>query len=1487
MNNSIGKTREQLLAENQMLKKQIQDMQMMAGIQLDGPNTVSSNSEFVALVNENTHDFIFIHDLDGKILGLNKVLSDFAPSNNVENIRDLLAPEVKNKFDEYLRRIIEDGTETGYMKVLNKHGQKRILKYHNKLVEASGRKIVQGLAHDITDLWIANRKLKSSEESYRGLFDSSETPTFILNQKGKIINANKMAIEEFADAKKYLVGESFDKVCFYSQYDKQEFNKLLKVVWEKGKLKRYEYHIQEEVDGKVKHRAITVNKGQYHSEDVLIVYNNDITEHKIAEQKLREEVAEKESENRLQKVYDKLNLLMFIVDANGKIKYCNNFLTKFTGIKKEEVVGQEFATIFEIKDENIDFSNLTQENAFLNKFEVRIKSKYGDTHTFAFNTIMITDSSHQLRSISLMGEDITESTRVARALRDSNKKLQDLFDNANDLIQIFTTDLKFTFVNNAWKNVLGYSDDEIEELTFDQIIASEHRKDTMLVLDRIKAGDKIDTFDSVFVTKSNKIIYVTGSVNCKIVDGKPVEFRGLFYDNTDKVRAERAQNLYLGIANLAIKSDNLDTLFQEIHKLLKKYIDVNNFHVALYDEKKEDRINFPCYIDENMPGITTYPSRTLQNGLTEYSLLMQMPIFLQEEDILKLVESKTIEPLNRIPKIWMGVPLKVDNRIIGVIAVKSYSDRNKYRQRHLNMLDFVSGQIALAIERKRFEAKIQNQSAKLNSIFESSQHLIWSINTNQELTSFNKNYADAIFQLHKTLPQLDTRVVEPRLLLSSEEFRPFIGERYKQAFLGTPQHYETYIKEEGSELITWRETYLSPIFDKEGSIVEVSGITHDITEKKQTELALRESEEKFRDIFESFQDIYYRTDIDGMIEMISPSVKDLTGFSPEEMIGKKIFNYYENPKKQEKHLKQLLTRGSVRNFEVNIKTKDGRFIPTISNIRIIFDNNYTPIAIDGVARDISELKKASGELLKAKEIAEKSLKTKELFLANMSHEIRTPMNGIIGMIDLLGATPLNTEQKDYVDTLKKSSETLLAILNDILDLSKLEAGKMQLRYVPVDFKDTINKIYALFLQKALIKGIEFKYYYDEKAPQYIMADETRLLQIISNLTSNAIKFTDKGSVKIFVKYLGINHKKVILMVEVQDSGIGIAQESINLLFDAFKQLDNTSSKSYGGTGLGLAISRQLTGLMGGNIGVNSELGDGSTFWFTFETEASEIIPEKLSSEAQTLQQLSFTNYTPYILLVDDNKVNRMVGGEILKKTGCKVEYATNGKEAIDKVNDHDFDIVLMDIQMPEMDGVTATQHIRKLDKKLPPIIAMTAYSMQEDRERFISAGMDDYLSKPIRPETLLNKLKEWIIIEHLSEKKTSETELDNPQITQGFVPENHAMLNKDTVKSLIEMAGEEMLLEIFEDFNKEATILTDNLKRGMAEDNVALVKSALHTIKGTAGTLGLDRISKFAQHIENNIKIDKFDSLNEEIKHLLFIFNNYFEEYRDLLKQEK
>jgi DNA-binding response OmpR family regulator len=209
----------------------------------------------------------------------------------------------------------------------------------------------------------------------------------------------------------------------------------------------------------------------------------------------------------------------------------------------------------------------------------------------------------------------------------------------------------------------------------------------------------------------------------------------------------------------------------------------------------------------------------------------------------------------------------------------------------------------------------------------------------------------------------------------------------------------------------------------------------------------------------------------------------------------------------------------------------------------------------------------------------------------------------------------------------------------------------------------------------------------------------------------------------------------------------------------------------------------------------------------------------------------------------------------------------------------------MDIQMPEMDGVTATQHIRKLEKKLPPIIAMTAYSMQEDKERFISSGMDDYLSKPIRPEPLLTKIKQWVRVEEAGDPILPEMEVEAKSIS--FSPEQYMMLNQDTTDSLKAMAGEDMLLEIFEDFNREAQGLIDNLQNGMKENDTALIKTALHTIKGTAGTLGLDRISKFAQYIENNIKNDKFDTLNQDIRVLLGIFSNYFENYRYLLKQEK
>ncbi len=1460
-----GKSKEQLIEEIMHLRRQLQEQEINHTVQLEVDPLTQRGNELIELVNENSHDLIFIHDLTGDILAVNKAVQEFLPAQNLKNMRDLLVKEVRHRFEEYLINIQKSGLEKGYMKVTDKQGQVRILKYNNKLVMNAGDEpIVQGLAHDITDLWLANKKLKLSEESYKKLFDASEEPIFILDQNGTIVNANAPAIEGYKSSGSGLIGEPLDKICFSDSKVKSSFYDLLKTAWKGGSYK------MEWQDNLAADKEITLRKGPYMGSDVIISYVRDITERKIAEQKVREETAIRESEKRLHKVFDKVNTFVFTIDKNAQIRFCNSSFLKLTGLKRDEVVNKDFFSFFETdKDEKTQreaFWHVTEDADFLRKIEKRITSKYGDIRTLQFNVVMITDYHGGISGISLVGEDVTENTRVIRALRDTNKKLQDLFDNANDLIQLLSLDYDFVFVNSAWKNALGYSDEEIAKLKFIDIIAPDHQEHTLNIIQRIRKGEKIDTFDSVFVTKTGKTIYVAGSVNCKFVNGKPVEFRGIFYDNTYRVRAERAQNLYYGISNLAIKADNLEVLFSEIHMLLKKYIDVNNFHVALYDKDKSV-LNFPYYVDENFPGVVTSTHRRIGHGLTDYALSHEKPVFFYKDDIIKLIDEQKIAPLDRIPEIWMGVPLRLENRIIGAIAVKSYSDRNKYRQRHLGMLDFVSGQIAFVIERKRNEEKIQNQSARLTAIFESSSHLMWSINKLQELKSFNQNYADAIFYHHGVYPELDIPVVEPRLLLSGDSFRDFINDVYKKAFEGTPQHYETSIVGKDGELI-WRETYLNPIYTPKGTIEEVSGITHDITEKKNYELNIQESEAKFRNIFESFQDIYYRTDPEGHIIMISPSSFEVTGYKPEEMIGKKIADYYVNPKKQEKLIKELLRTGAVRNFEINIKTKDGSFIQTISNIRLIYNSAKEPVAIDGVARDITYLKKASEELIKAKDLAERSLKVKELFLANMSHEIRTPMNGIIGMIDLISETPLDEEQKDYVSTVKKSSQTLLNILNDILDLSKLEAGKMQLRPSPLSIAGTVEKLHALFFQQAKSKGIDFTYEIAEDVPPYLISDETRLLQVFSNLVSNSIKFTDNGSVNVKLERLRGKGDYHVIKAEVSDSGIGISKENLKLLFDAFSQIDNSSKKSYGGTGLGLAISKQICKLMNGDIGVRSQAGKGSTFWFTFEAKSTNEAPpvEDFQTKPQLAKQ--FKELKAYILLVDDNGINQKVARDILKKAGCTIDIASNGLEAIEKVKKNTYDLILMDIQMPVMDGIEATTEIKKLKlKKLPPIVAMTAYSMKEDKARFINAGMDDYLSKPIRSESLITKIVEWLKPELLQPEY-----LQHVELTAQKEPD---VLNMNIIGQLKEIGGNELVYEILHEFEKEGKELIDNCKTPLANDDFKQILGNLHTIKGTSATLGIEQLSYWAAHIEAAIKKDQFENVKADFDKLLLAFDRF------------
>lgn len=1064
---------------------------------------------------------------------------------------------------------------------------------------------------------------------------------------------------------------------------------------------------------------------------------------------------------------------------------------------------------------------------------------------------------------------VSKNTNYCRPKQDVNlqeKQLQELFHNANDVIQIFSISGDILYVNDYWKEKLGYSNEEIKKLNIKDIIAPEYFEITKQRLFKIANGAEMNRINTVFIGKNGRKINLSGHINCSFENGHPKEFRSIFHDVTEQVRAEKAQNLYYSIANLTIHSSDLNTLFKNIHDELNKVIDAGNFFIALTDENRRT-IRLPYIIDEYYEKRES--ERPFGKGITEYALNYNKPLFLYESDFNELIKKEEITLNGVLPKVWIAAPLKIENHTIGIIAVQSYDDENCYSYNDLELLDFISGQVALCIERKEKEEKINLQNARINAIFENGAHLIWSVSRDMEFISFNQNFYKAFHSLFKRKP----RIINGKFFIPDvKKWRKY----YKKAFKGTSLNFEINSKDEnGGEI--WREVFLNPIHSADGEITEVSGIAHDITEKKLSELALQESEEKFRNIFESFQDIYFRCNLKGDINVISPSVHELLGYKPSTVLGGNVTDYYLYSAKTKRLLRELIKNKAVRNFEASVIHKDGSLLNCICNVKFIYDHNNRPVQIEGVARDITKLKQANLELVRAKEIAERSVRVKDLFLANMSHEIRTPMNGIIGMIDLLSGTTLTKEQKNYIKTIKKSSETLLNILNDILDLSKIEAGKMKLKKAPARLKNILEKLYALFSQQALAKGTNLYYHIDKSLPEFILVDETRLLQVLSNLTSNAIKFTDGGgSIDIGVKRARNDPTGKMIRVDVTDSGIGINQENLDRLFQSFNQLDNSMSKAYGGTGLGLAISKEMCRLMNGDIGVSSTEGMGSTFWFTFEAEPAQaaqmIDAESYEGDVNIADYFKFKK--PYILLVDDNLVNRQVAGEILKKSGCKVDLAVNGVKAIERVQAARYDLVLMDIQMPDMDGVTATKKIRELGiENLPPIVAMTAYSMKEDREKFLNQGMDDYIAKPIRANELIKKIQSWVNY--------------NPKTLQKSEPDynfKEKVINEEVINQLRKYGGDEMVKKVFADFESEAREQLEICNVSLKNNAYETIRSNLHTLKGNAGTLGVEKVARYAEYIEANLKKDNFETLEQDLNFLKLTFSEFQNSYNKIIK---
>ena len=1234
----------------------------------------------------------------------------------------------------------------------------------------------------------------------------------------------------------------------------------------------------------------------------------DITEQRATEEIRQQEQVSRDTEDKFHEAIANINLCGISIRRDGTITFINKFMLQMTGYTEKEVLGRNFFDVFVRPEEREfrrqDFEYALQNQGLLSSVERSVMAKDGTLRYILFRSFILNNHLGEISAITRIGEDVTERREVERTLMRTHAQLEDLFDNANDLIQIFSLKGDMMFVNKAWKNRLGYTNEEMRQLNIVDLVHPNFRRDTLRTLKRILKGENIPSVETVFISKEGKEVFLEGSVTTRFENNIPTAFRCILHDITDRLRAEKARQLYYRIGALVNQSKNLEDLYRNIHQELGKIIDAENFYITLYNPE-DDFLLFPYYVDEELFDDLRITQRRFSKGLIEYGLKQEKSMILYEPDIKELIALGQVEVYNTTPKVWLGVPLRIDNRLIGFISLRSYKSPQTYSEKDLELLDFISSQIALAIERKQYEERLSKQTAKLNAIFESGKHLMWSVNRKLLLTSFNNNYAGFIEKSYDIRPDAAAGNLDKvKVRLSTDKYYWLWDSKYQQAFEGTSQYFEIKTRDrDNARKVTWWEVYLNPIFLPDGSIEEVSAIAHDITQKKNAEIGLRESEEKFRDIFESFQDIYYRSDLAGNVLMISPSVYDELGYRPEEVIGNRTERFLNDQVRLREALQQLLKNEVLRNYEAELQAKNGDRIPFLFNIRLIHDENGKPVEVEGVARDISEIKRSAEELRSAKELAEKSLKVKESFLANMSHEIRTPMNGIIGMIDLLSDADLTEQQQDYVNTIKKSSETLLTILNDILDLSKIEAGKMSLSKAPLSLSDTIDKLYALFSQQAAVKNNKLTYKIQPNVPKYLIGDETRLLQVLSNFTSNAIKFTENGKILIFVSVVGQNGNLHKIKVEVVDTGIGIAREKYQLLFNNFSQIDTSSSKSYGGTGLGLAISKALVTLMNGEVGVDSMQGRGSTFWFTFEAESTHVNPAMLPIREDIFRadDRHFEDRTPYILLTDDNPVNRKVASEILRKSGCEVETASSGEEAIETIQkkyeqgEKIFDMIFMDIQMPDLDGVETTRYLRSMHlPDLPPVIAMTAYAMKEDRDRFMQAGMDDYLPKPIKANILVQKVKEWMMRNKQGrgsqlpdpqliqlEEITLKNEFKSPKPVENAKQETQNDKRKTdsidlaVIAQLKKYAGAEGVQAILEEFAEEAAGFVKESRQAFEDGETKKILTNLHTLKGNAGTLGAMKLSEQAMLTEKKLKQNPEENVAADLQRLEDYFNEF------------
>jgi PAS domain S-box-containing protein len=655
-----------------------------------------------------------------------------------------------------------------------------------------------------------------------------------------------------------------------------------------------------------------------------------------------------------------------------------------------------------------------------------------------------------------------------------------------------------------------------------------------------------------------------------------------------------------------------------------------------------------------------------------------------------------------------------------------------------------------------------------------------------------------------------------------------------KASRGIEDIYElTYIRKDGSRFPA--VVSVTALRDAKDVIIGYLLIGTDNTARKLVEEEQKKSDQRLRDqqfytrsLIESNIDAIMTTDPSGIITDVNKQMEALTGCTRDELIGAPFKGYFTDPERAEAAIKRVLSEKSVTDYELTARARDGKQTVVSYNATTFYDRNRTLQGVFAAARDVTERKRVEAELQQAKAAAESASRTKSDFLASMSHEIRTPMNAIMGIADLLAKTSLTSEQDKYVQIFRRAGDNLLNLINDILDLSKVEASQLELERTGFSLSDHLEKVMEMVAPRAHEKGLSMVYEIAPNAPNDLVGDPTRLRQVLLNLLGNAVKFTQSGEVTLRVALDANPSVPTALRFTVSDTGIGIPRAKLGQVFERFTQADSSTTRRFGGSGLGLTISKRLVELMGGRIWAESEVGKGSVFAFAVPFEIWAPISRPITVPVGTGPETALRALR--ILLAEDSPDNCIITMAYLEDTPYQVEIAGTGAIACEKFTAGDYDLVLMDRQMPVMDGLTATRAIRAWEqangRPPTPIIALTASALKGDREMCLAAGCTAFLTKPIKQEVLLQAIREHSVAAPALSKEESN--------------------RMDLMVLRVEAKSAQRIPAYLQNCKQNVIVMSDALDRVDFET----VTSLGHQMRGSGGMFGFPAITDIGIAIE-------------------------------------